>query len=791
MSATFDFTVRAEAIADSFENDAEIRLPERPRLIPELVVVPFGESGLLFDGAVETQVLGGRSARTLLPRLMGRLDGTRTVQQIAAALPGTSAAVVTQVVALLYSRGLVEDGCPEPAAPERADLDGFIGRMFDVTRRNADRLEARRRLENASVRVGGSAEAAAQVLAQLRHCGFGDIAPASSGDDLAGATLLVSVAVGDHDPSPLLDAAQAAGTIALHAHLGSDLFEVGPLFVPGRSCCHHCLRRLYPHAPAGAPPADELVFWLAQVAQTALLFVGGLSDSHLFNVVTRLERTPDGLVHRDGFTTRLPDCPRCGSARAPALDLGSAGALAWLFHNSTGMAPREFLAPRRHQAHYSVANIALTRERAEPFGSAAAIQLPPADALDVPVPWHVRPPGGRLDRAALATLLHHAAGTDPARPGAGRLPPSGGALGSPELFVVARQIDGVPPGIYHYHSPGHLLERLRDVPRALVDAAIGGGNGQAPALILGAGALGRLEHKYGGFAYRIIHLDAGIALQYLRLTAAALGLPTAEPAELHEAAVSELCALPSTGQRMLPTFALEVGLPPPARPLHEIGPDPVEEMVAAVLRGDGRFAARAPAAQSGAVDMAGAWLGPTLRARRSHRVFSDQPVSSDALAALAALVAGVPRERIRDGAPDLGMRAWLALRRDDGGGVAAGVHAVTGGGATVPLGRACALAELERCILQETMAAAPVMMVLAGDFARASSRGARGYRELLVHAGAMAGQALVGATALGLVGCPSGGLMEDGLRRLLGIDGYRECPLLLLALGHPVEKSNA
>jgi hypothetical protein len=55
----------------------------------------------------------------------------------------------------------------------------------------------------------------------------------------------------------------------------------------------------------------------------------------------------------------------------------------------------------------------------------------------------------------------------------------------------------------------------------------------------------------------------------------------------------------------------------------------------------------------------------------------------------------------------------------------------------------------------------------------------------------MAGQALVGAAALGLVGCPSGGLMEDGLRRLLGIDGYRECPLLLLALGHPVEGSHA
>src|SRR5712691_924608 len=50
-------------------------------------------------------------------------------------------------------------------------------------------------------------------------------------------------------------------------------------------------------------------------------------------------------------------------------------------------------------------------------------------------------------------------------PGIGRLPlkthPSGGAQHPLEVYVLARRVDGLAPGLYHYAADVHHLERLR------------------------------------------------------------------------------------------------------------------------------------------------------------------------------------------------------------------------------------------------------------------------------------------------------------------------------------------
>jgi SagB-type dehydrogenase family enzyme len=463
------------------------------------------------------------------------------------------------------------------------------------------------------------------------------------------------------------------------------------------------------------------------------------------------------------------------------------------------------VAPRKHQQHYSVANITLTRELAEPFHAGPLLPLPPPDPLCVPVPWLA---GGRarsLGIVELATLLYFAGGVDERRPGAGRIPANGGGLGSPELFAVVRAVDGLAPGIYHYYSPRHALERLRDPAPALLEAAIG--DGEAPLVLVGGGSLGRVEHKYGGFGYRVINLDAGLVLQYLRLTAAALGLRPSELPELHDGALAELLALPSTVNRMLPTFALAIGQGQARRPFHQLGPDLVDEVVTAVLAQSARqSAARQIAAfnevrQNAARQIAAfnevrqnaalpveEQLGPVLLRRRSQRAFSPRPLDAGLVRELGRLVAAVPAQRIAEGGVDLDLRAWLAVR---GGDLADGIYAV-GRDGDLALHRAgCTREAVSLCFLQKALAGAPVMVCITGDFERVVARGVRGYRELLVHAGAMAAEALVVATAHGLVGCPSGGLMEDGLRALAGFDGYRRCPLFLVAIGHGLEVAHA
>src|SRR5437016_9679773 len=79
--------VAADILGPNLLSDPEVQVPRKPRLPPEIVVLPFGPRGILLEGSKTTQVLSGSSARTLLPAVLEQLDGTKTVEEIAAAIP--------------------------------------------------------------------------------------------------------------------------------------------------------------------------------------------------------------------------------------------------------------------------------------------------------------------------------------------------------------------------------------------------------------------------------------------------------------------------------------------------------------------------------------------------------------------------------------------------------------------------------------------------------------------------------------------------------------------------------
>ena len=96
--------------------------------------------------------------------------------------------------------------------------------------------------------------------------------------------------------------------------------------------------------------------------------------------------------------------------------------------------------------------------------------------------------------------------------------------------------------------------------------------------------------------------------------------------------------------------------------------------------------------------------------------------------------------------------------------------------------------EVLATMLQQSLARAPAVLYITGDFEQAvTAHGARGYRELISRAGALAARATLAAEALSLGACPWGGLAEDGWGRLLGIDRYTDCPLFGVSLGYANE----
>jgi SagB-type dehydrogenase family enzyme len=106
--------------------------------------------------------------------------------------------------------------------------------------------------------------------------------------------------------------------------------------------------------------------------------------------------------------------------------------------------------------------------------------------------------------------------------------PSGGACHSLEAYVVARRVDGLTPGIYHYNPDAHALARVRDrLPDDPIVTYLGGQPWyrDANALFLMTTVIPRVRWKYRfPRAYRSVLLEAGHFCQTFCLVATWLGL---------------------------------------------------------------------------------------------------------------------------------------------------------------------------------------------------------------------------------------------------------------------------
>jgi SagB-type dehydrogenase family enzyme len=110
-----------------------------------------------------------------------------------------------------------------------------------------------------------------------------------------------------------------------------------------------------------------------------------------------------------------------------------------------------------------------------------------------------------------------------------RVIPSGGALYPLEIYVHARRVDGLAPGLYHYDPEDHVFDVLRPQDESdliiphFVQKDIAQG---AAAYIFISAIFARSTFKYGDRGYRFILLEAGHLAQNATLTAQEMGLAT-------------------------------------------------------------------------------------------------------------------------------------------------------------------------------------------------------------------------------------------------------------------------
>ncbi|MBV2153698.1 nitroreductase family protein [Kitasatospora sp. SUK 42] len=527
-------------LAYATANDPQFRLPPHPSVVPG-AVLHWAEDGLIVDGTGTRRTLGGRSARQVLPDLLPLLDGTRTLDQLATAL-GRTATQVRAVLLLLYSCGLLQEGVPRRSGPQSV----LLARLLDSTRVNASADEAQDRLADAPVALRAPEPFRKALAERLNAMGMRTtrLGSPGSGEDETPALAVLHVGAGHQaDAREIHLALRRREVPVLLVGPDGDGFFIGPYSANDHGACPECQLAQLPPAPGESPAPDTIT---AAAALTALEVLG---------LVSRVGR-PASLHGRIRIDLRAgtseartiaprPGCDLCGDPRIPLQDPPPA----YAYEHSVAFPPRRLVDPRDHQVHFEPSNLALQYDANE-YPDAETVDLgdPALAALDGPEP--------PLTAGALGTLLAAAFGLkqqpQDRRQKVSRFAPTGGNLGSPTAYLLVRDVPGLRPGGYAYQPIGHRLARVTELPAEYTDMA-------EPILLVVTGALVRVARKYRTFAYRVVHLDTGVALTHLLLASRRLGLPISNEPAWDDAALTT--ALGIERELECVTAVLRIGLP--------------------------------------------------------------------------------------------------------------------------------------------------------------------------------------------------------------------------------------
>lgn len=160
-----------------------------------------------------------------------------------------------------------------------------------------------------------------------------------------------------------------------------------------------------------------------------------------------------------------------------------------------------------------------------------------------------------LPLETLSTLLWATQGiTSETRDFQFRAAPSAGALYPMETYLMARDVDGLQQGIYHFRPYAFDLEFIRpgDFSRELARAALGQDMAAyAQVVFIWSAIVERSRWKYRQRAYRYIYLDAGHIAQNLYLAGTALGLGICGIGAFYDDPVNELVGLDGKEETVL------------------------------------------------------------------------------------------------------------------------------------------------------------------------------------------------------------------------------------------------
>jgi len=376
-----------------------------------------------------------------------------------------------------------------------------------------------------------------------------------------------------------------------------------------------------------------------------------------------------------------------------------------------------------------------------------------------------------------------------------RAAPSAGALYPTEVYVAARDVEGLEPGLYNYQVPTHELVRLwEEDPLAAIASACGDDPllARTPFVVLLTGVFWRSAWRYRERGYRRVLLDTGHVLANLCSYAAAEGLGTRTFLGFNDADLNGLFFFDDAVEAALLCVGFSTGGDAATAPLWPSGTTAPGDLEGAILADETALResatvrlhrasacegglpatepAQAPAVTDRSVPLAAtrdlaAQIPRAILRRRSARGYSGGPLALDALGEALGFAFG------RALATRDVLRAFVVA--GDVEDLEAGVYLVEGAGeALLPLALGDVRERMHRISLgQELAKRCAATLVLAAPAEAAVARwGDRAYRYLHLEAGAVGQRFQLAAGALDCAACGIGGFFDDETAALVGAD---------------------
>jgi SagB-type dehydrogenase family enzyme len=816
---------------------------------------------MVVDGGSQLHVFWGQIATDVLPSLIPHMDGTKTIAEIASALPHLADLQIRESVASLCTWGLVEDG-----ADNLQDFDSnpetvaFFRRYVGGTSTGRTGEDAFDRLNTNEIVILGSEgdEESIEYFAfmltsagakRVRHVGWAAAELALGAIHSQSRIFPIALCSRNEDLKRLAElddlcAAAELPWLRIVVDCNAGFADIGPLFHRNDHPCYRCFSQVH---CGTADPAQlksdidstrNIKFWISLAAAEVICRLAHIGEPKFAGWLRRY-RMEDWSSQALCFPA-VPSCVFCRPLQAEPSS-GEDREMRQSLQIDVAVVFEDYVANRSGPFLKAGTTVSEPRALLELTKQSKRLANCPQQSLPSVLP---ELSGGLFDVSSsgptsrqqfglteLGPLLMMTAGFRKAVRGSNtprRWAATAGNLGSVEVFLAVRSVDGLLPGYYFYQPNEHTLARFHRHSGTLavddfMSRVIACDTNELPeALVLFTAAYHRVAAKYGPFAYRLINLDAGVALSQFRLLATSMNLVTEVVPRWADDLIEDQMSLDSMAEQSTAVLTLRrkaalarqvsrlgnnqqrktLLSSKPAYDFCDISVLDLASMVYSESRIVERCVSEAPfpvpagsltpdltyvhAVPLSPPSTGGASVGQTLRRKKSERFYKKDPVTLQELSTMLSFayssdVNDWPEENLN------GLPLSFMMVAPNVGSLNDGFYQYDPvRQALLSLRGPISPDDLRRLYVQEEFALAPLVIWIAGNLAAACARhGAFGHRQLLLRAGAAGNRLWMSALAMGLGGTLVAGIVQNSAGKILGLDGYRKRAILAVAIGRP------